>query len=245
MKKSKIKIKNVHKSFSNLNVLTGVNCDLLENEVTVIIGPSGSGKSTLLRCLNGLEPIDNGEITLNGINIYDPSISLQNLRQKVGMVFQSYNLFPHLTVMENLLLAPIKVQKSRKKEELTELAHVLLKKVGLEDKVDYYPNQLSGGQQQRVAISRSLMMNPEVILFDEVTSALDPEKVKDVLDTMKELATSGMTMVVVTHEMGFAKEVADKVIFMDGGIVIEEGTPDQIFKSCKEERTKQFLAKVI
>lgn len=245
MKNAKIKVQNVHKSFDGLKVLQGVNCDFYENEVTVIIGPSGSGKSTLLRCLNALEPIDEGEITLNGTNIYSPAISLQNLRQKIGMVFQSYNLFPHLTVMENLLLAPLKVQKTRKREELKDTALSLLGKVGLEDKADFYPIQLSGGQQQRVAITRSLMMNPEVILFDEVTSALDPEKVKDVLETMKELAKSGMTMVVVTHEMGFAKEVADKVIFMDGGVVIEEGSPEQLFNSCKEKRTQNFLAKVI
>ncbi|MEK3937460.1 amino acid ABC transporter ATP-binding protein [Sporosarcina sp. FSL W7-1349] len=245
MKNTKIRIEGVHKSFGSLNVLTGVSTDLYENDVTVIIGPSGSGKSTLLRCLNGLEAIDQGDIMLNGKNIYDSSITLQKLREKIGMVFQSYNLFPHLTVKENLLLAPLKVQKVKNKTELNERAQALLKKVGLEDKLNYYPNQLSGGQQQRVAISRSLMMNPEVILFDEVTSALDPEKVNDVLETMKELAQSGMTMVVVTHEMGFAKEVADKVIFMDGGVVVEEGAPSQIFGNPKEKRTQKFLEKVL
>ncbi|EKN66438.1 glutamine ABC transporter ATP-binding protein [Neobacillus bataviensis LMG 21833] len=243
MAKPKIRIENVHKSFGELSILRGVTTSICEKEVTVIIGPSGSGKSTLLRCLNRLESINDGDIFLNDQS--HSEISLQHLRQKVGMVFQSFNLFPHLTVMENLLLTPLKVQKTRKKDELIDLAHSLLTKVGMNDKADNYPHQLSGGQQQRVAIARALMMNPDVILFDEVTSALDPERVKDVLDTMKDLAKSGMTMVVVTHEMGFAKEVGDKIIFMDGGVVVEEGTPEEIFDHCKVDRTKRFLQKVL
>ncbi|MFJ5768912.1 amino acid ABC transporter ATP-binding protein [Psychrobacillus sp. NPDC093180] len=243
MVNSKIRIENVHKSYGELSILRGVTTSIFEKEVTVIIGPSGSGKSTLLRCLNRLESIEQGSIFLNDQSHTD--IPLQNLRQRVGMVFQSFNLFPHLTVMENLLLAPLKVQKNRKKDELTDFGLSLLSKVGLSDKAENYPHQLSGGQQQRVAIARALMMEPDVILFDEVTSALDPERVKDVLDTMKDLAKSGMTMVVVTHEMGFAKEVGDKIIFMDEGVIVEEGTPEEVFDQCKSERTKRFLQKAL
>jgi ABC-type polar amino acid transport system ATPase subunit len=243
MTKPKIRIENVHKSFGELSILRGITTSILEKEVTVIIGPSGSGKSTLLRCLNRLESINEGNIYLNDQPHLE--IPLQNLRQRVGMVFQSFNLFPHLTVMKNLLLAPMKVQKNRKKDELIELGYSLLDKVGIRDKADNYPDQLSGGQQQRVAIARALMMEPEVMLFDEVTSALDPERVNDVLETMKHLAKSGMTMVVVTHEMGFAKEVGDKIIFMDEGVIVEEGSPEDVFDHCKVERTKTFLQKVL
>jgi ABC-type polar amino acid transport system ATPase subunit len=243
MAQSKIRIENVHKSFGELSILRGITTSILEKEVTVIIGPSGSGKSTLLRCLNRLESINEGHIYLNEQSHLE--IPLQKLRQRVGMVFQSFNLFPHLTVMKNLLLAPMKVQKIKKKDELIELGYSLLDKVGIRDKANSYPDQLSGGQQQRVAIARALMMEPEVMLFDEVTSALDPERVNDVLETMKQLAISGMTMVVVTHEMGFAREVGDKIIFMDEGVIVEEGSPEDVFDHCKVERTKTFLQKVL
>lgn len=243
MAKHKIRMENVHKSFGELSILRGITTSIMEKEVTVIIGPSGSGKSTLLRCLNRLESINEGNIYLDDKAHLD--IPLQKLRQRVGMVFQSFNLFPHLTVMNNLLLAPLKVQKNRKKGELIEQGYSLLSKVGMKDKADSYPWQLSGGQQQRVAIARALMMEPEVMLFDEVTSALDPERVNDVLETMRDLAKSGMTMVVVTHEMGFAKEVGDKIIFMDEGVIVEEGSPSDVFVHSKAERTKAFLQKVL
>jgi ABC-type polar amino acid transport system ATPase subunit len=240
MTNPKIRIENVHKSFGELSILRGITTSIFEKEVTVIIGPSGSGKSTLLRCMNRLESINEGNIFLNDQS--HSEIPLQKLRQRVGMVFQSFNLFPHLTVKENLLLAPSKVQK-KSKDVLIELCYSLLDKVGIREKTDNYPHQLSGGQQQRVAIARALMMEPEVMLFDEVTSALDPERVNDVLETMKQLAKSGMTMVVVTHEMKFAKEVGDKIIFMDNGVIVEEGTPEDIFENSKVERTKIFLQK--
>ncbi|WNS78862.1 amino acid ABC transporter ATP-binding protein [Domibacillus sp. DTU_2020_1001157_1_SI_ALB_TIR_016] len=237
----KLSIRNLHKHFGDLSILKGVNFDVFPKEVIVVIGPSGSGKSTLLRCINGLESINEGEVYLDSDQKIDYTpASLQKVRQKIGMVFQSYNLFPHMTVMENLLLAPMKVQK-RSKNEVLPQATALLEQVGMLDKADSYPNQLSGGQQQRIAIARSLVMNPEVILFDEVTSALDPERVRDVLEVMKDLASSGTTMMIVTHEMGFAKEVSDRVIFMDGGVVVEEGPPEELFGNPKEERTKQFL----
>lgn len=237
----KLSIRNLHKHFGDLLILNGVNIDVLPKEVIVVIGPSGSGKSTLLRCINGLENISKGEVYLDGTNKIDYSpVSLQKVRQKIGMVFQSYNLFPHMTVMENLLLAPLKVQK-RSKDEVLPQAKALLEQVGMLEKADSYPNQLSGGQQQRIAIARSLVMNPEILLFDEVTSALDPERVRDVLDVMKDLASSGTTMMIVTHEMGFAKEVSDRVIFMDEGVIVEQGPPEEIFGNPKEERTKQFL----
>lgn len=237
----KLSIRNLHKHFGDLSILKGVNFDVFPKEVIVIIGPSGSGKSTLLRCINGLEPINEGEVYLDSDQKIDYTpASLQKVRQKIGMVFQSYNLFPHMTVMENLLLAPMKVQK-RSKSEVLPQATALLEQVGMLDKANSYPNQLSGGQQQRIAIARSLVMNPEVILFDEVTSALDPERVRDVLEVMKDLASRGTTMMIVTHEMGFAKEVSDRVVFMDGGVVVEEGPPEELFGNPKEERTKQFL----
>jgi ABC-type polar amino acid transport system ATPase subunit len=237
----KLSIRNLHKHFGDLTVLNGVNIDVFPTEVIVVIGPSGSGKSTLLRCINGLESMNEGEVYLDNTEKieYTPS-ALQKTRQKIGMVFQSYNLFPHMTVMENLLLAPMKVQK-RAKSEIVPQAKALLEQVGMLDKADSYPTQLSGGQQQRVAIARSLVMNPEVLLFDEVTSALDPERVRDVLDVMKDLAKGGTTMMIVTHEMGFAKEVSDRVIFMDQGVVVEQGSPKELFENPKEERTKQFL----
>ena len=239
----KIKIEHLYKRFGDLEVLKDISTEFEAGKVSVLLGPSGSGKSTLLRCINKLELIQSGKIFLDGIEISGEhsAISTQSLRQKVGMVFQSFNLFPHLTVMNNLLLGPQKVQKIRDVEGLKSKAMEILTRMGLEDRYNSYPDELSGGQQQRVAIARGLMMNPEVLLFDEVTSALDPERVKDVLETMKELATSGITMIVVTHEMGFAKEVADKVIFMENGVIIEEGTAGHMFENPKEQRTKEFL----
>ncbi|MFC4802591.1 amino acid ABC transporter ATP-binding protein [Neobacillus sp. GCM10023253] len=243
MTKTKMKIENVHKSFDQSSVLRGITTSISEKEATVIIGPSGSGKSTLLRCLNRLETINDGTIYLDDQSFMD--IPIQKLRTRVGMVFQSFNLFPHLSVMKNLLLAPTKLQTSKSKDELMELGYSLLDKVGMKEKADSYPEELSGGQQQRVAIARALMMEPEVMLFDEVTSALDPERVNDVLETMKDLAKSGMTMVIVTHEMGFAREVGDKIIFMDQGVIVEEGTPEEVFGNSKEDRTKAFLRNVL
>ncbi len=215
-----------------------------KGEVVVIIGPSGSGKSTLLRCINRLEEPTSGKILLDGVDITDSKVDINKVRQRIGIVFQQFNLFPHLTALQNVTLAPIKIKKMNKKEA-EELGMRLLEKVGLADKADYYPAQLSGGQQQRVAIARALAMNPEVMLFDEVTSALDPELVKEVLDVMKQLARDGMTMIVVTHEMGFAREVGDRVIFMDGGVIVEEGKPEQIFSSPQHERTRKFLSMIL
>lgn len=243
MTKTKMKIENVHKSFDHSSVLRGITTSISEKEATVIIGPSGSGKSTLLRCLNRLESINEGTIYLDDQSFMD--IPIQKLRTRVGMVFQSFNLFPHLSVMKNLLLAPTKLQTSKSKDELIELGYSLLDKVGMKEKAESYPEELSGGQQQRVAIARALMMEPEVMLFDEVTSALDPERVNDVLETMKDLAKSGMTMIIVTHEMGFAREVGDKIIFMDQGVIVEEGTPEEVFGNSKEDRTKAFLRNVL
>jgi ABC-type polar amino acid transport system ATPase subunit len=240
----KLIIENLHKNFGDLQILKGVDLNVYPQEVIVIIGPSGSGKSTLLRCINQLEQINDGTMYLDGENITQSSVSLQQIRQRVGMVFQSFNLFPHLTVLENLLLSPTKILK-RPKKEMLPIATDLLEQVGLSDKANNYPIQLSGGQQQRVAIARSLVMNPEVMLFDEVTSALDPERVNDVLDVIKDLAKSGMTMIVVTHEMGFAREVGDRVIFMDEGVIVEQGKPNDIFSEPKEDRTKKFLRKLI
>ena len=239
-----IKVNNLHKSFGNLNVLNGIDEHIKPGEVVVVIGPSGSGKSTFLRCLNLLEKPNKGEIYVDDELINAPKVDVNKVRQKMGMVFQHFNLFPHLTVMENITLAPVKLKKMTK-EEAQAKGEELLKIVGLSDKADAYPVQLSGGQKQRIAIARSLAMEPEIMLFDEPTSALDPEMVGEVLDVMKSLAESGMTMVVVTHEMGFAREVATRVVFMDGGVVLESGTPEEIFDRPQNERTKLFLSKVL
>ncbi len=239
-----IKVKNLHKSFDKLNVLNGIDEHIKPGEVVVVIGPSGSGKSTFLRCLNLLEKPNEGEIYVDDELINAPKVDVNKVRQKMGMVFQHFNLFPHLTVMDNITLAPVKLKKMTKEEALAK-GEELLKIVGLSDKANAYPVQLSGGQKQRIAIARSLAMEPEIMLFDEPTSALDPEMVGEVLDVMKNLAKSGMTMVVVTHEMGFAREVATRVVFMDGGVVLESGTPEEIFDHPKNERTKLFLSKVL
>lgn len=238
-----IKIKNLKKSFGDLHVLKGIDLEIAEREVVVIIGPSGSGKSTLLRCINFLEVPTEGTIEVDGIKM-DSDENVNKVREEVGMVFQRFNLFPHMTVLDNITLAPMKVRKiSREKAEIT--AQELLDRVGLGDKSFSYPNQLSGGQQQRVAIARALAMNPKVMLFDEPTSALDPEMVGEVLDVMKKLAESGMTMVIVTHEMGFAREVGTRLLFVDGGFIIEQGKPKEIFENPREERTKLFLSKIL
>ena len=239
-----IKVKDLRKSFGKLEVLKGISEEIKEQEVVCVIGPSGSGKSTFLRCLNLLEEPTGGEVYLDGEQINRPDVDIDKVREKLGMVFQSFNLFPHMTVLDNLTLAPIKV-KGMSKEAAEAKAKDLLKTVGLEDKALAYPRALSGGQKQRVAIARALAMDPEVMLFDEPTSALDPEMVGEVLAVMKDLAEKGMTMVIVTHEMGFAKEVADRVFFMDQGIIIEQGTPAELFDSPRNERTKSFLSKVL
>lgn len=239
-----IQVKDLHKSFGNLEVLKGIDCVIDEGEVVCVIGPSGSGKSTFLRCLNSLEEITGGQVIVNGKDLTDPKIDINEVRTEVGMVFQRFNLFPHKTVLENVMLAPLKVLK-RSEAETKKQALQLLDKVGLKDKADVYPEKLSGGQMQRVAIARALAMSPKIILFDEPTSALDPELVGEVLSVMKDLAKEGMTMVVVTHEMGFAREVADRVIFMDKGIIQEEGKPSEIFSNPKNDRTKEFLGKIL
>lgn len=239
-----IKVKDLRKSFGKLEVLKGISEEIKEQEVVCVIGPSGSGKSTFLRCLNLLEEPTGGEVYLDGEQINRPDVDIDKVREKLGMVFQSFNLFPHMTVLDNLTLAPIKV-KGMSKETAEAKAKDLLKTVGLEDKALAYPRALSGGQKQRVAIARALAMDPEVMLFDEPTSALDPEMVGEVLAVMKDLAEKGMTMVIVTHEMGFAKEVADRVFFMDQGIIMEQGTPAELFDSPRNERTKSFLSKVL
>lgn len=239
-----IKVNDLHKSFGKLDVLNGIDEHIKPGEVVVVIGPSGSGKSTFLRCLNLLEKPNKGEIYVDDQLINAPKVDVNKVRQKMGMVFQHFNLFPHLTVMENITLAPVKLKKMTKEEALAK-GEELLKIVGLSDKANAYPVQLSGGQKQRIAIARSLAMEPEIMLFDEPTSALDPEMVGEVLDVMKNLAKSGMTMVVVTHEMGFAREVATRVVFMDGGVVLESGTPEEIFDRPQNERTKLFLSKVL
>jgi ABC-type polar amino acid transport system ATPase subunit len=238
-----ITCKNVSKSFGDLEVLKGVDLHVSQGEVVVIIGPSGSGKSTFLRCMNHLESVDGGSITINGKMVENKETALNKLRQDIGMVFQQFNLFPHMTVWQNIIEAPILLKKMTK-AEAKEKGIQLLKKVGLEAKADEYPNRLSGGQKQRVAIARALAMEPTIMLFDEPTSALDPELVGEVLSVMKQLAKEGMTMVVVTHEMGFAKEVADRVIFMDGGHIIEQGIPEDIFVHPKHDRTKEFLGHI-
>ena len=239
-----IKVKNLHKKFEELEVLKGIDEHIKPGEVVVVIGPSGSGKSTFLRCLNQLETATEGEIYVDDELITDPKCDVNKVRQKMGMVFQQFNLFPHLTILENITLAPVMLKKMTK-DQAKEKAMELLKRVGLEEKAEAYPVQLSGGQKQRVAIARALAMNPEIMLFDEPTSALDPEMVGEVLDVMKDLAQSGMTMVIVTHEMGFAREVASRVIFMDQGIIMENGTPEEVFTNPKNERTKLFLSKVL
>ena len=239
-----IKVENLRKSFGNIEVLKGINTEISKGEVVVIIGPSGSGKSTFLRTLNLLEMPTGGSIYFEGVKITDPDININKHRQKMGMVFQQFNLFPHMTVLKNMSIAPIKLLGKTKQQAEAD-ALDLLKKVGLADRADAYPSQLSGGQKQRVAIVRALAMNPDVMLFDEPTSALDPEMVGEVLAVMKELAASGMTMAVVTHEMGFAKEVADRVLFIDDGIIMEEGTPAELFENPKSPRLKDFLSKVL
>ena len=239
-----IDVKDLRKSFGELEVLKGVSQHISKGERVVLIGPSGSGKSTFLRCLNLLETPTGGEIVFEGQSITDEKCDINKIRQKMGMVFQHFNLFPNMTILRNITLAPVRTGLMNR-EEAEKRARELLKRVGLEDKADSYPAQLSGGQKQRIAIVRALCMQPEVMLFDEPTSALDPEMVGEVLDVMKELAKSGMTMVCVTHEMGFAREVADRVLFMDEGIIVEEGTPAEIFGSPKEKRTQDFLNKVL
>lgn len=239
-----IEVKNLQKQFGKLNVLNGITETIKKGEKIVIIGPSGSGKSTFLRCLNLLEKPTSGSILFEGIELTDPKTDIDKVRRKMGMVFQHFNLFPHLTVLQNIMLAPV-TQKLATKEEARAKALSLLKRIGLEDKADVYPSQISGGQKQRIAIVRSLAMEPDVMLFDEPTSALDPEMVGEVLSLMKELAAEGMTMAVVTHEMNFAREVADKILFMDEGIVAEKGTPDEIFNHPQNKRLQQFLQKVL
>jgi polar amino acid transport system ATP-binding protein len=248
MADSMIKLEGVQKSFGNLHVLRGVDLDIAKGEVVCVLGPSGSGKSTLLRCINLLEPPDAGRILLEGMEITAGAgrnrYGVDYVRQRVGMVFQQFNLFPHKTAIENVSLAQRKVLNRGEGEARTKAAG-LLKRVGLSDKLDEHPDRLSGGQQQRVAIARALAMDPEVMLFDEVTSALDPELIKEVLDVMRELADEGMTMIVVTHEMGFARDVGDRVVVMDGGVIVEEGPARQVIESPKEERTKRFLGLVL
>ena len=239
-----IKVKNLHKKFGDLTVLDGIDEHIEQGEVVVVIGPSGSGKSTFLRCLNLLETVTDGEIYVDDQQINAPKVNVNEVRQKMGMVFQQFNLFPHLTIMDNITLAPVLLKKMTK-EEAVKKGQELLERVNLAEKADAYPAQLSGGQKQRVAIARALAMNPEIMLFDEPTSALDPEMVGEVLDVMKDLAGSGMTMVIVTHEMGFAREVASRVLFIDQGMVMESGTPEEVFNNPKNERTKLFLSKVL
>ena len=239
-----IKIKNLNKSFGDIRVLKGIDLEMDKGEIMAIVGPSGSGKSTLLRCINLLEIPTEGEIIFEGTNIADKKVNIDEIRQKIGMVFQNFNLFPHKTVLENITLAPILLKKMSK-VEADKKAEYLLDRVGLLDKKDAYPAQLSGGQKQRIAIARALAMEPDMMLFDEPTSALDPEMVKEVLDVIKELAKEGMTMAIVTHEMGFAQEVADRVIFVDGGKIVEDDTPEAVFNNPTHPRTQEFLAKIL
>ncbi len=239
-----VSIKDLHKSFGELEVLKGVSIDVMKGEVVCIIGPSGSGKSTLIRCINGLTDIQSGSITVEGQEVHDPNLVMLELRKKVGMVFQQYNLFPHKTALQNVMMAPILVLKENKKE-VEVRARKLLAKVRLAEKEDSYPGELSGGQQQRVAIARSLAMNPDVMLFDEVTAALDPETVKEVLVTIRELAEEGMTCILVTHEMGFAREIADHIYFTDQGVIVEHGPPASFFTKASDPRTREFLSQIL
>ena len=239
-----VSIRNVHKSFGDLEVLKGVSLDVKKGEVICIIGPSGSGKSTLIRCVNALNDIQSGSITVCGIDLTQSDLDKLELRKRVGMVFQQYNLFPHKTALENIMMAPLKVL-NRAPDEVRAQARELLRKVRLHGKEDAFPGELSGGQQQRVAIARSLAMNPDVMLFDEVTAALDPETVKEVLLTIKELAQDGMTCILVTHEMGFAREIADHIYFTDGGVIVEHGPPSEFFDNASDPRTKEFLSQIL
>jgi len=239
-----IHIKNLHKHFGESHVLRGIDCDIQPQEVVCVIGPSGSGKSTFLRCMNALETVSEGEVVVNGFAVHDKKTDLNKMRESVGMVFQRFNLFPHMSVLDNLLMAPMSL-RGMSRQDAVVFAEGLLAKVGLSDKRDAWPSSLSGGQQQRVAIARALAMQPSIMLFDEPTSALDPELVGDVLEVMKNLAREGMTMVIVTHEMGFAREVADRVIFIDQGIIQEQGTPETIFNAPQNPRTASFLSKVL
>ncbi len=244
MIEEKVKVTNLHKKFGKLEVLKGIDMSVAEGEVVCLIGPSGSGKSTLLRCLNRLEEATDGEIVVDGYVISDKKTNINKVRENIGMVFQQFNLFAHMSVLKNIMFAPVD-RKKMTKEQAKEKAMSLLERVGLADKADAYPHELSGGQKQRVAIARALAMNPDIMLFDEPTSALDPEMVGEVLQVMKNLAVQGMTMVVVTHEMGFAREVADRVLFMDEGVICEQGTPEEVFQNPQQERTQDFLRKVL
>jgi polar amino acid transport system ATP-binding protein len=239
-----VSLKDVHKSFGDLEVLKGITFDVMKGEVICIIGPSGSGKSTLIRCINALNDIQSGSIKFQGQEVHDPKLDKLELRKKVGMVFQQYNLFPHKTALENVMMAPIKVL-NQNPEEVEKTARALIRKVRLVGKEDSYPGELSGGQQQRVAIARSLAMSPHIMLFDEITAALDPETVKEVLVTIKELAAEGMTCILVTHEMGFAKELADHIYFTDNGVIVEHGPPNEFFNEAKDPRTKEFLSQIL
>ena len=239
-----VEVRDLHKSFGNNEVLKGIDLDVKKGEVVVVIGPSGSGKSTFLRCLNRLEEVNSGQILVAGNDISDKKIDIDQARENIGMVFQSFNLFPHFTAEENIMIAPVEVL-GQSEDEAREKAHSLLKQVNMVEKSTSYPDELSGGQQQRVAIARALAMDPDVMLFDEPTSALDPEMIEGVLDVMRDLANSGMTMVVVTHEMGFAREVGDRVLFMDEGVIVEEATPEELFNNPQNKRTKEFLDKIL
>ncbi|AJA47288.1 glutamine transport ATP-binding protein GlnQ [Clostridium pasteurianum DSM 525 = ATCC 6013] len=239
-----IRVEHLKKSFGDNHILRDINVKINQKEVVVVIGPSGAGKSTFLRCINLLETITDGNIYIENVDITDKKTNINKIREEVGMVFQQFNLFPHLTVIENIMLSPVKVKKISR-EKAYDKSIELLKKVGLEEKAKAYPDSLSGGQKQRIAIARALAMEPKIMLFDEPTSALDPEMVGEVLDVMKQLAKDGMTMVVVTHEMGFAREVGDKILFMDGGYIVEESSPDELFNNPKMDRTKEFLSKVL
>ena len=243
-KNTKVHVANLKKSFGKLEVLKDISMDITEGEVVVLLGPSGSGKSTFLRCLNQLEVATDGTIIVDGFNVTDKHVDINKVRENIGMVFQHFNLFPHMSVIENIMLAPVELKKMTK-DEAREKGMQLLRRVGMEAKADVYPPQLSGGQKQRVAIARALAMTPDIMLFDEPTSALDPEMVGEVLEVMKELARGGMTMVVVTHEIGFAREVANRIVFMDGGYIVEQGTPEEVLKHPKEARTIDFLNKVL